>query len=54
MLHEGDLILHVEELDQQLMSSVVSTVGKYVDVSTAASPSHQQKARSVTVAVLNT
>jgi hypothetical protein len=26
----GDLILHLDEFDQQLVSNVVSTVGKYV------------------------
>lgn len=40
----GDVILHAEELDQLLISSVVSTVGKYVNIS---SPSHQHSRTSV-------
>jgi len=42
----GDLILHLDELDQLLMSSVVSTVGKYVQVSSSSPASSQQHPRS--------
>jgi hypothetical protein len=35
----GDLILHVDELDQLLVTSIISTVGKYVHYS---SPSHRE------------
>ena len=40
VLPPGDLILHVEELDQTMVSSIVSSAGRFCLPPTALSPTH--------------